>query len=155
MTWRLSPTTSRRWLTTPGTNSKVRPSHMIRHKQTKCWLVNTGMGEYWLSSHVDWFSAIERDLASEEEERISADMRIRKSQVSFREFSSYPLPDPVPNHQCDHRNEYQTIGLLRLVTLSCPPSMQCCPGSLWKWWPSTMRPRWTSGRGVKDASGDS
>lgn len=42
-----------------------------------------------LSCRLDWFPAIERNLESEEQERVSADMRIRKSQVNDVQAKSW------------------------------------------------------------------
>lgn len=74
-------------------------------------LINFSLGVFhvlnviwcWLQAEIIvlvWFPAIERNLESEEQERVSADMRIRKSQVNdlrVLSFISWPLGDVGKN----------------------------------------------------------
>lgn len=83
-------------------------------------------------------TAIERNLEAEEAERVSADMRIRKSQVS-----QHPA-------RITHTNTHALLTLLSC----CTASTLFFPGSLLMWWPNTMKLRWTSERKAKVAFRD-
>lgn len=60
------------------TSSRVSPIHVHNLGCIQCWLRGIS---FYIVIHTFLIAAIERNLESEEQERVSADMRIRKSQV--------------------------------------------------------------------------
>lgn len=133
------------------------------HKKTTTWIRKmcsdtlTASHSLWNDSDVK-LAAIERNLEADEQERVSADMRIRKSQVQISSIRSLY----ITHQHCKHHNLIiSSFMFLRLTWVFnlynshqslCSLSMPCSPGSLWRLWPSTTRPKWTSGRGAKDES---